>query len=103
MNRKFLARLRSERGCTLRDGCTVREVIRDSRDEAQRWIDTEINAEYAAGRYPGRADVIELWGHTSCQHPAVVIEDTNSRPTWIPGTWIRRDSAHAPIATFNRR
>lgn len=59
MTKQFVARLQSERGGTFRDGCTVRETVRDSRENAQRWIDTEVNAELAAGRSPGRATIVQ--------------------------------------------
>ena len=63
MKKLFLARLRPTRGTTMSDGSDLREVCKDSRHEAEQWIDRAVDEELAAGRYPGRADIFVLAGN----------------------------------------
>jgi len=68
MKKLFLARLRPARGTTLSDGSELREACKNSRQEAQQWLDRAVDEELAASQFagqvfPGRVDIFVLAGN----------------------------------------
>lgn len=58
--KRYLAQLRPVRGTTMSDGSQCRTKLCNSHDEALMWLDRAENEEFAAGRSPGRANIIDL-------------------------------------------